>query len=144
MKSTRISETEIPKKSPKTSASLFFKSVLGISNFSTSGHLRTYVRFRDGRSISHGKLRSDFYHELVIQIAKTMTMVAMMSSSLMEDFLFRELWYAGGISHHKHGGVASAPSVPIHEFSLSSEVGIVRYAPEWEVKALRECAEPPA
>lgn len=56
---------------------------------------------------------------------------------VIEDFLFRELSYAGGVSHHKHGGVPSGLRVSIHEFSLSSEVGIVR-CPEWEVKALRE------
>jgi len=41
-------------------------------------------------------------------------------------FLFRELSYAGGIA--AHGGVtrASRRSLSIHEFSLSSEVGIVQ------------------
>lgn len=40
---------------------------------------------------------------------------------VIEDFLFRELSYAG----REHGG-AAARSLSIHEFSLPSEVGIVQ------------------
>lgn len=50
--------------------------------------------------------------------SETMTMVAN-DVIIIEDFLFRELSYAGGVSHHEIRRVTSTTSVSIHEFNLS-------------------------